>query len=215
MRPTGGVARLVRGSNSTLNSTNARAQYELESMQLKQRDCSDRMAIQPMSSRFCILLAFAALPLSAQWLNHIPAGTPMKDGKPNLSAPAPRATNGKPDLTGVWMHETFSLEQMKKFYGPAADEEANIGMEIFTVHKYGLNALLDAKPGEQVMTRRGSGGVQAAPADSERQRCLPQPLRLARAFPAFRAVQDRPGTEGDDDRLRDRQPAPAGLHRWP
>ena len=49
----------------------------------------------------------------------------MKDGRPNLSAPAPRATNGKPDLTGVWKHETFSLEQMKKFYGPAADEEGH------------------------------------------------------------------------------------------
>ena len=118
------------------------------------------MAIQPMSSRFYILLAFATLPLSAQWLNHIPAGTPMKHGKPNLSAPSPRATNGKPDLTGVWMHETFSLEQMKKFYGPAADEEANIGMEIFTVHKYGLNALLDAKPGEQVMTAAGQAAFK-------------------------------------------------------
>jgi hypothetical protein len=84
----------------------------------------------------------------------------MKDGRPNLSAPAPRATNGKPDLTGVWMHETFSLEQMKKFYGPAADEEANIGMEIFTVHKYGLNALLDAKPGEQVMTAAGQAAFK-------------------------------------------------------
>jgi hypothetical protein len=118
------------------------------------------MAIQPMSARFRILLAFAALPLSAQWLNHIPEGTPMKDGRPNLSAPAPRAANGKPDLTGVWMHETFSLEQMKKFYGSAADEEANIGMEIFTVHKYGLNALLDAKPGEQVMTAAGQAAFK-------------------------------------------------------
>ncbi len=64
--------------------------------------------------RFSRSPQFATLPLPAQWLNHIPAGTPMKDGKPNLSAPAPRATNGKPDLTGVWMHETFSLEQMRE-----------------------------------------------------------------------------------------------------
>jgi hypothetical protein len=151
---------LPETSNSALYSTNARAQRERGSMQRKHRNCSDRMAIQPMSSRFCIFLAFATLPLSAQWLNHIPAGTPMKAGRPNLFAPAPRATNGKPDLTGVWMHETFSLEQMKKFYGPAADEEANIGMEIFTVHKYGLNALLDAKPGEQVMTAAGQAAFK-------------------------------------------------------
>ena len=104
---------LTETSNLALDSTNARAQHEPGSTQRKQRDCSDRMAIQPMSSQFCILLAFATLPLSAHWLNHIPTGTPMKDGRPNLSAPAPRAANGKPELTGVWMHETFSLEQMK------------------------------------------------------------------------------------------------------
>jgi hypothetical protein len=49
------------------------------------------------------LIAIAAIPLAAQWLNHSAPGIPRtKDGKPNLSAPAPRAANGKPDLSGVW-----------------------------------------------------------------------------------------------------------------
>jgi len=41
--------------------------------------------------------------LDAQWLNYPSAGMPRTpDGKPNLSAPAPRSANGTPDLSGLW-----------------------------------------------------------------------------------------------------------------
>jgi hypothetical protein len=49
-------------------------------------------------------VAFATLPLWAQWqdvkTNRVPRGS---DGKPNLSAPAPKMADGKtPDLSGIW-----------------------------------------------------------------------------------------------------------------
>jgi hypothetical protein len=40
---------------------------------------------------------------AAQWLSLPLAGTPRTaDGKANLSAPAPRAAEGRPDLSGIW-----------------------------------------------------------------------------------------------------------------
>ena len=45
-------------------------------------------------------------PASGQWLNYRVPGTPrLADGRVNLSAPAPRNLDGKPDLSGVWAAE--------------------------------------------------------------------------------------------------------------
>jgi hypothetical protein len=49
-------------------------------------------------------IAFATLPLWAQWqdvkTNRVPRG---RDGKPDLSAPAPKMADGKtPDFSGIW-----------------------------------------------------------------------------------------------------------------
>lgn len=50
------------------------------------------------------LLLLAPVFLRAQWLNYPTPGIPRTPGgKPNLSAPAPRARNRKPDLSGLWM----------------------------------------------------------------------------------------------------------------
>ncbi len=106
-----------------------------------------------MIHKRCLVFVFALLTTSlhAQWLNFPTPGTPRThDGKPNLSAPTPRV-GGKPDLTGVWMHEITTVAEAKRLFGDFLDDAIKVsvpGMEIGTQHKYGFNILIDFKPGE-------------------------------------------------------------------
>ena len=53
--------------------------------------------------RLLALACFACSFASAQWITIRTEGVPRtKDGKANLTAPAPRNSNGKPDLSGMW-----------------------------------------------------------------------------------------------------------------
>ena len=54
--------------------------------------------------RSIVVVVFAMSAVaSAQWLKHPTAGIPRTaDGKPDLTAPAPRQPNGKPVIAGLW-----------------------------------------------------------------------------------------------------------------
>ena len=140
------------------------------------------------------LLAGAA---QAQWLNLPTPGTPrLRDGKPNLSAPVPHTAEGKPDLTGTWMHETTTVAEVKRLFGKRFDSEIELappGMEIGTQHKYAFDILLDYKAGavkltpaaEEIMRKRAAGrnpatvcvGVAGIP----RADLLSEPIRIVQA----------------------------------
>ena len=68
------------------------------------------MSKVPATSRRFITTAAASAvlsailsPASAQWLNYPTAGVPKTAaGSPNLAAPTPRGSDGKPDLSGLW-----------------------------------------------------------------------------------------------------------------
>jgi hypothetical protein len=105
--------------------------------------------------RLLVLLTLLCTSSLAQWLNYPAPGTPRtRDGKPILTAVAPKALDGKPDLSGVWMHETTTVAEMRRLYGSRIDEALKVdapGMEIGTQHKYGVNILLDFSPEESLM----------------------------------------------------------------
>src|SRR6266508_1191565 len=70
--------------------------------------------------RAWLLLLLIAIPayLSAQWsVYRDPAIPRSRDGKPNLSVPAPRV-NGKPDLSGIWQVESAPAKEIQQFLLP-------------------------------------------------------------------------------------------------
>ncbi|MBV9506749.1 MAG: hypothetical protein JO323_17285 [Acidobacteriia bacterium] len=100
--------------------------------------------------RLLLLLTVFSAAAQAQWLNYREPGMPRTaDGKLVLTTPAPKALDGHPDLSGVWMHETTTAAEMKRLYGSRIDEAIKVdapGMEIGTQHRYAFNILLDVTP---------------------------------------------------------------------
>ena len=59
--------------------------------------------------KLALILCLTSISLIAQWPNRLAPGvlrTP--DGQPDLSASAPRSTDGKPDLPGLWLVKNWS-----------------------------------------------------------------------------------------------------------
>lgn len=82
--------------------------------------------------RIALLLSLA-WPLAAQWLGYPSSGVPRtKDGKVDLSAPAPRAA-GKPDFSGMWQPANpFPCDGINRVCGDLAisPQFANLGAGI-------------------------------------------------------------------------------------
>jgi hypothetical protein len=144
-----------------------------------------------------VWLVVLSVTAQAQWLNFATPDVPRtKDGKPNLSAPTPRTADGKPDLSGVWMHETTTIDEMRRLFGGIIDAEIKTsvpGMELDTVHKYAINVLADFKPTELPMTPEGGklflrnltgrdpAGVCAAPPPFPLAGLLSEPFKIVQA----------------------------------
>jgi hypothetical protein len=96
-----------------------------------------------MTMLIAILLATSTLPLVAQWLNYPDPRTPRtKEGKPNLSAPAPRI-NGKPDLSGVWQAERTPESEFARVLG---NDPARVQIDLKDVTKHAMNVFWVLNP---------------------------------------------------------------------
>jgi hypothetical protein len=116
-----------------------------------------------------VFLVFVVNSAYGQWLGYHVPGTPR-----SLTASAPKAANGKPDLSGVWHVEPTSLAEMKRIYGDDVNENDLPGMEADTISKYALNILLDFKAADSPMRPEAAPLLkQHVPGTNPADRCLP------------------------------------------
>jgi hypothetical protein len=142
-----------------------------------------------MTKAIAFLLAAASLPLAAQWLNYPDSRTPRtKDGKANLTAPAPRL-NGKPDLTGLWQAERSPEREYTNVLGNGF---AALQVDIHDITTNALNVFWDVKPGEEPIRPEGLAIFkhrQESPLEYPHTQCLPGSIPLALLVFTFKIIQ--------------------------
>jgi len=93
------------------------------------------------------VLAAAPVYINAQWAVYRDPTVPRtRDGKPSLSAPAPRL-NGKPDLSGIWQAESAPVAEIQQFLLPGGIN--GLGEDLPA--KYFFNFFADYPAGQEPM----------------------------------------------------------------
>ena len=127
--------------------------------------------------------------VEAQWVNHRDPKTPRTaDGKPNLSASAPRV-NGKPDLTGVWQAERTPLDEFMRVLGPGYGQ---LQVDYNDVTKNFVNVFWGLKPEEEPLTPEGAAAFKqhrSSGREFTAAYCLPASLPATVSLFAFKMVQ--------------------------
>jgi hypothetical protein len=138
----------------------------------------------------------------AQWLNQRDPRIPRTaDGKPNLSAPAPRH-DGKPDLTGVWQAERTTADEFARVLGPGFTQ---LQVDYDDVTKNLVNVFWGMKPEEEPLRPEAAAFLKQRRSTGQEftaAYCLPSSLPATISVLAFKMIQ-APGeivvVPGSDD----------------
>ncbi|HEX4278273.1 MAG TPA: hypothetical protein VHZ74_23120 [Bryobacteraceae bacterium] len=120
----------------------------------------------------------------AQWLNYPTPGVPrLANGKPNLAAPAPRTSDGKPDLSGIWAWED------NRPCPADGCADARIGQEFINIG-WSLKGGLPYQPwaADLVKARRAANGK-----DDPQSRCLPRGAVRVFTDSMYKKIVQKPG----------------------
>jgi len=140
-----------------------------------------------------LMLVLAATLLSGQWINEPARGVPRtRNGKPDLSAPAPR-TNGKPDFTGLWQTDTAAPGEIDKLI-PFLKQYLVPGDDPTTFSKYLFNVMADYAQDDIKLSPEAqkAWGVNRSESEMLGPRCLPNSLPLVELFPVPRRIVQTP-----------------------
>jgi len=166
----------------------------------------------------------------AQWLNYPDPRIPRtKDGKPNLTAPAPRL-NGKPDLSGVWQAERTPLREYESVLGNAFGA---LQIDTHDITKHVLNVFWGIKREDEPLRSQAASIFKRRlenPQEFPRTQCLPGSIPLALLVFSHKIIQtpheiamlfeggDPPRQIHTDSRTLPKDPAPSwmgySVGRW-
>ena len=131
-----------------------------------------------------VLSSAMSLPLDAQWLHYPTPGVPkLPNGSPNLSAAAPRTSDGKPDLSGIW-----DIEHNRPC-PPEGCADMAVGQEFINIG-WGLKAGLPYQPwaADLVKKRTEENGK-----DDPVSHCMPSGVVKSHTTPLLRKIIQLPG----------------------
>jgi hypothetical protein len=142
------------------------------------------------NSIFAGVIALTGLlaPVYAQWLHPDPRAPRTQDGKPVLTAPAPRL-NGKPDLSGVWQATRPALDAARTYTsGGAADPRMQIDQsDVGDIHR---NVFFGIKREDEPLKAEAIAIVSKRQNQQPPQvRCLPQGVPGVMMVYAFKIIQ--------------------------
>jgi len=136
-----------------------------------------------------IMLTGALTHAQAQWLNYPDSRIPRtKDGKPNLTAPAPRL-NGKPDVSGLWQAERTPEREYNSVLG-----NGFTGLQVDThdITKNVLNIFSGTKAEDEPLQPEAASIFKhhhENPQEYPHLHCLPGGIPIALMVFTFKVIQ--------------------------